>query len=414
MKTKQININIDLFPWQSDCLQQIINNKHKIHVIKSRRQTGKSILMELVLLKFALENNNGSVYYVLPSYKQCVKIWDELIKMIENTCFVKKINNTLFQIKLVNGTEIQFFSAEQKISSLQGYTARSLLIVDEGAFISEDVYNAILPWTNTCQPTTIFISTPQFKVGTFYNFWCDGLNPDIEDVMSFDFCKYDTSALLSQSRLEYYRRTLPSMIFKQHYLGEFSDSEGSVFGDFTNCLRKGDIQPYDFVNFGIDWSTGSEQDETAITIITNNKQVLDIVHFNDKDSIQTIEYITELAKHYKPHKIIAEKNSIGSVFLDILKKTFREKGLDIPILPFITTNDSKFQIVSQLQVAIQNNEISLPDDEALKLQLMRYEMTLSKTNKPTYNAQSGSHDDMLMSMMIALDSIITKKKSTFI
>jgi len=45
---------------------------------------------------------------------------------------------------------------------------------------------------------------------------------------------------------------------------------------------------------------------------------------------------------------------------------------------------------------------------------MKYEMSLSATNKPVYNAASGFHDDMLMSLMIALDSIIIKKKSTFL
>jgi len=62
--------------------------------------------MELVLLKYALENNNGTCYYVLPSYKQVTKVWEEIIKLIQGHSFVKKINNTLFSIKLSNGTDI--------------------------------------------------------------------------------------------------------------------------------------------------------------------------------------------------------------------------------------------------------------------------------------------------------------------
>jgi len=58
--------------------------------------------------------------------------------------------------------------------------------------------------------------------------------------MAFDFCQYDTSALLSEKRLEYYKKTLPSIIFRQHYLGEFADDAGSVFGDFSECLRNKD------------------------------------------------------------------------------------------------------------------------------------------------------------------------------
>lgn len=407
--TQDIKININLFPWQSDCLDQITQYPHSTHVIKAKRQVGKSILCELIILKWALEHNNTDSHYVLPSFRQCQKVWQELTAKIENCFFVQKIDNALLIIKFINGSTIQMFSGEQKLSSLQGFTTSGVLIIDEAAFLDGEVINNILPWTNVHSPLTIFVSTPQFQVGPFWDFWCQGLDPDNEDVLCFDFCEYDTSILLTKKKLEYYKRTLPEITFRQHYLGQFAENQGSVFGDFSKTLyKKGTINCGECV-FGIDFCANVGQDETAITIATTNNEVIDIIHFSDKEATETIDIIVDLAKKFSPKKITCEKNSIGNIYIELIKKGIVKSGLRIPVYEFNTTNESKQDIISNLQVLIQNNEVKLPDDDALKVQLMKYEMTVSKTGKPVYNAAIGYHDDMIMSAAIALWSVKKNK-----
>lgn len=418
MNNNTINIKIDLYPWQSDTLKLMEEHKGKTIVVKSRRQVGKSILCEFAALKYCLSYSHTNVFYILPTFKQSSKVFNEIADLVTNKFFTEKINNSTFTIKFMNGSTFQMFSGQMSIAALQGWTVKKngLLIIDEMAYLSEDVIQTCMPWLNANNPTLLCVSTPLFEQGAFYDFWCQGIDTNNKEVYAIDFSKYDTSMLLTSNKLEYYRRTLPAIKFKQMYEGEFASAEGSVFGDFSQCLRQAGtpVKPYKYCNFGIDWSTGQGMDSTSITIISDNKEVIDIVHFNDKDSIQTVEIIANLAMQYQPKKITAEKNSIGNVFLDLLRKTFREKHLDIPIVPFTTTNDTKYQLVSQLQVAIQNNDIIIPNDDEIKLELMKYEMTVSGTNKPVFNACSGFHDDCLVSLMIALDSILTKKKSTFI
>ena len=55
-----------------------------------------------------------------------------------------------------------------------------------------------------------------------------------------------------------------------------------------------------------------------------------------------------------------------------------------------------------LQVAIQNSEIQLFNDLELVTELTQYECKPSLTGKQTYNAAKGYHDDILMSIMLAL------------
>jgi len=414
-KIKTINVDLTLFPWQTDAMDLIGSHQGKTIVIKARRQVGKSVLCEWLAIKTCLENRNGSVYYMLPSFKQARKVFDEVKDIVEGKFFVKKIDNQLFQIRFINGSVFQLFSSEQKLSALQGYFCKSIMIYDECAYLSEESIQASLPWTNAYNPTIIAVSTPLYEQGTFYNLWCQGIDASNDEVYAIDFCDYDTSALLSPSKLEYYRKTLPSIKFKQMYEGRFASTEGAVFGDFAHCFYPSDYIPSaNEVVFGIDWSSNTGNDYNAITIMNAKKEVVDIIAFNDKEASFTVDYICKLAEEYHPKRIICEQNSIGQIYLELLRKSLRNRKLNIPVVSFLTTNDSKSMIVSQLQVAIQNGDIRLPKRDDLMMQLSSYEMIVNANNKPVFNARSGQHDDILMSLMIALDAVTIKRKSSFL
>ena len=51
--------------------------------------------------------------------------------------------------------------------------------------------------TNVHKSNIILFSTPRFREGLFYNLYMDGENPDINNVISFDWTKYDTTKFLS-------------------------------------------------------------------------------------------------------------------------------------------------------------------------------------------------------------------------
>lgn len=96
-----------------------------------------------------------------------------------------------------------------------------------------------------------------------------------------------------------------------------------------------------------------------------------IEYFNNKDASATIDRIVELARQWRPRQIVAEKNSIGNVFLDLLKKRV---GGGVKVSAFVTTNDSKNKIINKLQLAFQNREIGILGDPVLLTQLAAYEM----------------------------------------
>ena len=391
-----------LYPWQSAVFLGVKNHwKDSIHVVKSRRQCGKSMLAELIALYYCIQNKNFRYYIVSRSFNQADKMFVEILKMCKGQPFYYKKNDIKRQIIFKNGAEIRLFSAEQGVEALQGYTCE-LLVIDECAYISEDIIDAVMPYVNVSKGPIIMFSTPRTKSGQFYNYYSMGLSGD-ENVYSYDWVNYDISELLSPSKLEFYRKTVDPLKFKMYYLGQFLDNESDFFGDFSQCVKDKPSICLEPVVFGIDWAGATGGDYTAISIIGMSGQLYDVIYFNDKDPKQTIAEIMKLVIKYKPKKVTVETNSIGNIYFGLLRDEL--KKLNIQLIGFYTDNNSKDKIISKLQIAFQNNKITIYTDYELMDELQYYELTYSKTGKRVFNAKNGHHDDLLMSLAIAYNSL---------
>ena len=397
-----------MYKWQQDVFFNVKQHwKDSIHVIKSKRQVGKSILCEIIMLYTALASNKQRCYILEPSFAQCDKMLNELKDMVQGKPFYKGMNNIRRQIFFKNGSEIRLFSAEQGDENLRGFTSE-LLIIDEAAFISTDIINAVLPYVNVSKGPILLFSTPRSKSGLFYDYYCMGSSFEPNNCYSYDWAEYDTSELLSPVKLELYRRTMDQLAFKTDYLGQFLDNESRFFGVYQQCVYNkpfyGDVrlQP---VYVGIDWGSGVGSDYTAVTVIDRNNNLIDLLYFNDKDPNQTIESIYMFLNKFNVQSVTVEMNSIGTVYYGLLAKRLKDIGSKVRINKFYTTNDSKDKIISNLQVQIQNNNVKFFNDEELFNELDHYEMEFSKTGKRVFNAEQGWHDDVLMSLAMALASI---------
>lgn len=394
-----------MFGWQQKVFLGLKNNwKDSIHVVKSRRQCGKSILAELIGMFYCIQQKNFRCYIIEPTFNQADKVMNEVWKMCKGQPFYYKKNDVKRQLLFKNGAEMRLFSAEQGVDALQGYTCE-LLIIDEAAYLSEDIIDAIFPYVNTTKGPIIMFSTPRTKSGQFYNYYSMGMSPELNNIYSYDWATEDVSELLSPSKLELYRKTVDPLKFKTYYLGQFLDNESDFFGDFSQCVKDKPtmsmcIEP---VVFGIDWAGATGGDYTAISIIGLSGQLYNIKYFNDKDPKQTIDEILRLVAIYKPKKVTVETNSIGNIYFGLLRDKL--KTINVPLVGFYTDNTSKDKIISKLQVAFQTNAIKIYTDYELMDELQYYELTYSKTGKRVFNAKAGHHDDLIMSLAIAYNSL---------
>ena len=379
----------------------------KVSVVKARRQVGKSILVEQELLRYAITYGRTTNACVSPTLSQARKIFQDIIDCVWESGVVKKKNETLLEIELINGSRIFFKSAEQR-ESLRGYTISGILCIDECAFISDDIFNTILPWCNVHKAPILLTSTPKFKEGFYWSYWNLGLDSSNENVISIDFNDYDTSMLLSPEKLEEYRRILPKGQFLTEYLGEFLDTDGVVFEGFKDCVYDGDGAK-DELYVGIDWGAGGGNDSTSISVLNSKCQQVYYMNFNDKNTTQQIEFISNfLNSNRKVIKyVVPELNSIGTPMTELLM----QKCKGIKIEGVTTTNTSKVDMVSLLQVAFENKDISIMNEEKQLRELGMYECQFNQRTKTvTYNAPQGHHDDTVIALGLSLMAFKKKNK----
>ena len=372
-----------------------------VFVVVAPRQTGKTMLLMNELLRCSINNRNAVSLCISITLDASRKIYKELTDAIEGTGVLKKKNDSLLTLEFITGSIIYFRSGEQR-DSLRGLTIKNggLLIVDECSYQNDDFfYSVLLPMTNVYKSDILLTSTPRFKSGFFFKYYSQGLD-GVKNVYSFNFADFDLSRFITEEQKEQYRLVMPKAQFQTEVLGEFLDSDSILFDGFRDCVT-GERRSTEKVYMGIDWSAGVGVDRTSVSVLDQDGKQIYLEYFNDKNTTQTVDRIEEIYNRYKKFSpvIYAEVNGVGKPYCDLLKDR------KIQINEWSTSNKSKTDMVSHLQVAFEQKEISLLDDELQQNELSYYEASYNpKTQVVTYNAPQGLHDDTVISLGLSWEA----------
>lgn len=381
----------ELEPWQLDVFKRIQTKpKDTTLVVKARRQCGKSVLAVVILIWYSLTSKGTSIV-VEPTLNQSRRVFKQLCDMLEGSGVIKSANASLLYVEFVNGSEVLFKSAEQK-DSLRGMTASHILIIDEAAFIPDDVFDILFPVVDAHRAPILMLSTPLFADGYFYRNFNDKGN------LVYDWAGYDTSKYLSKEKLEHYAKTMPAIRYRTEYLAQFITSGGYVFTDYR--FSTSTAKP---VCCGIDWSTGTGGDYTWLTFLDSEGNTTSVWRTNSMKPTEQIQAVSRLLAQSGVSRVMVETNSIGEVYRDMLKGSLPPS---VALLDFSTTNESKRRIVENLQKALADGTCTAYDDTELRAQLQAYACERTPSGKITYNAATG-HDDGVMSLAIALECLRT-------
>ena len=369
------------------------------------RQVGKSLLATNLLLKWSLENNKSTTMFCAPIYSQVRKVFDDVYNAIAGTPILVSSNRSNYEMELINGSKILFRSTENP-DSLRGYT-NTFLIIDEAAFVKDNV------WTEVLKPTILvrgkkilFLSTPKNKGNYLYKLDLLGKDPDNKEYVSIQGSSYD-NPFIDPKDLDEARQTMPEDIFRAEVMGEWVDGGGSVFKNIDQYCVLPEWRPYQQGNryyAGID--VGRQQDYSVLTILDDKGNVV-FVYRDNNTSWDGI--INEMSKHLQRYKATAmmEVNGIGDPLYEQLSKKYKD------LHPFITTNQSKTQIIEDLIYELNTGNLKLPTEDLFRplyneLNTFTYSYSPS-TRKVQYKAINGAHDDTIMSLAIGLHSLREKK-----
>lgn len=394
---------LKLIGWQNDFAKIFKNLEPDDKLfVKASRQKGKSTLLLQTILFVGINRPKSTSFYISPTNNQNRSRFKDIINILGGSPLVTKLNESTQEIRFWNGSSVSFLSAESG-ENLRGNTCSrgGILIIDEAAFIKDDTITSILtPYTTVHHANTILVSTPRRKSGYFFEGYNDAVN-SVPGYRYIDVNNYDNSFFISEEQIADYKRRYSPEKFKNEVLGLFSDNSEGLFGDYQKIFLE--PKDKDAVYAGIDFST-TGTDYTVISMFNKDKQMCGLWYNRTiKDPVERINKIIGIINSNSSLKVVlCETNSIGSVYISLLKKGLRNPNI---IKEFTTTNTSKKEIIENLIKNISCEEITLLRDDLLDYQFSIFESKpLSKGNY-TYEANpkvTESHDDIVMATAICI------------
>lgn len=290
--------------------------------------THNTQLAKICLIKFARKKRR-LIWYVAPSYRMARQImWPDLVEAIPRS-WVKKYNETMLVIKLVNGTRIELKGADNP-DSLRGVGIH-YLVMDEVQDITPDAWKKVLrPTLASTGGHVLFIGTPK-SYNFLYDLWAMGQKVDAMNWASWQFPTM-TSPFIPEEEIEAARADMDEKSFKQEFEASFETMSGRVYYPFD---RKIHVRPLKFnpvlpVNIGQDFNIDPMSAVILQTQRNGDVWAVDEIVLNSSNSGEAAEEIERRYWRYKdritlyPDPAGAYRgHQRGESDLDV----FREKGL---------------------------------------------------------------------------------------
>lgn len=397
----EVCIDIKLTEGQKAAWDLIHREDIRYLVLRWSRQCGKSVFCELLLLEYLFKKNTYNVY-ISPTFQLGRKLYSEITKMLEGKGIIKKANASTLTIETIYGSTLQCFSMEA-YTSIRGTTCNGVCILDECAYYPDILPNGEEPWANVVMPITkarkpkvVFVSTPRGKRGILWQMYLKAIDGE-KGYTELSRTIYQDS-LVTEEEINEIKRNISDIAFRQEFLVEFLDSSLTFFKGYEDCFSDFKFNDREKIFIGCDLSANGD-DATVVTLINESMQVkqyvidgtLDVKYNRIANIINSIPTLVAA---------LLENNGVGTPMIAEIKKLVRHKS---KIHEWNTSNNSKEEIVSNMAVKIANKEIIFDkNDNGLFAELGSFIVKYTKAGRMQFEAQSGKHDDRILSACIAL------------
>jgi hypothetical protein len=418
--------------WANDI---VYIQKPFITCLKYGRQTGKSFwaLMDMILR--GMNTKNQKIRYVTPAYSLASKHMQTIDSLfngnedIKDKIF-KKIRYKEQEYTFHNGTVASFLSAEAE-DNLRGDTCH-FMYIDEAAFIKETTYTEILlPMLTRTKGRLAMFSTPNGK-NWFYDLYIKGTKPENHDLVHSISATYldlkdqeDYQDILRV--INALKDTMSANAFNREVMGEFI-SDKSLFAGVSEARRstewyleynEASVEVYNGVRIaprkfiGID--IGVVNDYTVLTCIDEFNVVRDIDRFNMSNEKYTHkEFKDRINRFYKKHDADLVSAYIEINNKELLYDELVDEYKMYKLNPVRTSAGNKADMVDRLIKLFDEYKIRIPYDEQLEKELYAFSSVQNKiTGKWQYKGSDNIHDDMVMSLVIAVVCMIEELSSGF-
>ena len=206
--------------------KEILRTEGKRQIFCCCRQFGKSTLASIKALYTAVVRRQ-LVLVLAPTLRQSGEIFSKVKQFYRQMDDPPEaVKDTTQELELVTGGRI--VSLPSKEGNVRGFSKPGLIIEDESAWIDDAVRVAISPMLARSGGELLLVSTPNGRIGHFYNSWLASQRspnaPWIGHKYTADDCKWLDATFLSNERLD-----MTESEYRQEYFCEFQESGGQVF-----------------------------------------------------------------------------------------------------------------------------------------------------------------------------------------
>lgn len=218
----------------------VLSSPNSRLLLACSRQWGKSTVAAVKAVERAYSVPRSLVLVASPSTRQSA----EFLRKAE--AFVQKIgvpirgdgDNTV-SVALPNGSRIVGIPGVE--ATVRGFSAVSLMIIDEAARVEDAVYKSLRPMLAVSGGDLWLLSTPYGKRGFFHDEWERGGDTWTRVAVPATECPR-----IGREFLEEEREALGAAWFAQEYLCEFVDCGATMFDrDVVERALRDDVLPLD-------------------------------------------------------------------------------------------------------------------------------------------------------------------------
>jgi hypothetical protein len=400
----QINLKL---PKPHPAQKQIDDSSARYIVVCSGRRFGKTTSIPRKRIHNILRGEHGA--YFAPSYRMLQEYYRSTKTLLAP--IITKVSKQEHRFDFVGGGSLTMWSLDNP-DSVRGQKYH-FADIDEAAIVRdlEEAWNAVIrPTLTDYRGHAAFWSTPK-GVNYFHKLFTRGTDPEYTDWASFQF-PTAANPFIDPAEIEAARTELPMDVFRQEYLAEFVMGEGAVFRMIDENMVAVPTTPSEHRGHnmiaGVDW--GQVSDFTVISIVCENCATeVELDRFNKLDwEFQRTKILSHLEK-WNVKMTVVEENSIGSPNLEALQKQTNRT-----VKGFMTTASSKPPLIQSLALAFEQQEIKWLNIPVATAELQAYEAKRNEvTNRITYAATKGGHDDTVIARALARHAIEERRRSTW-
>jgi hypothetical protein len=221
-------------PWQVAVLRSTARQLH----LNCSRQIGKSTITAILAAHTALYDPGSPTLILSPSLRQSSLLFAKVKATLRGlgSDFSDLVTDNALSVTLGNGSEIH--SLPGKAGTVRGFSGVRLLIIDEAAYVADELYRAVRPMLAVSGGRLALLSSPFGRRGFFFEEAKRG-GPNWEHVE----VDYRQCPRMDPDFIEEEQRAL-GLFFAQEYECAFLDTVNALFaGEDIERAFANDVQP---------------------------------------------------------------------------------------------------------------------------------------------------------------------------